>query len=129
MTDIPSYRQEIRGMPLIEQRDYLLALLDIIFDDEGAALADMRRRYGLSPTQARVLCALQRVRPGTPVSVDSLLTAVYGDRHPDDFPTISTLRVTIGNLRKRLAECGAPVAIEALRGVGYVLADPAGDLG
>jgi DNA-binding response OmpR family regulator len=66
--------------------------------------------------------------PGMPVSPQVLLTRVWG---PLFVHYIQTLRVHVGNLRRKIEDQGSGVVIEGIRSVGYrlVVSSPRPDAG
>lgn len=68
----------------------------------------------------RELTVLEKLmeRAGAVVPRDTLEGAVYGY---DDLVQSNTLESHISRLRKHLADCGANVGIQSIRGVGYLL--------
>ena len=60
-------------------------------------------------------------RPGHVVSAEELLEHVW-DENADPFT--QTVRVTVGTLRRKLAEAGAPGLLETVVGQGYRLREP-----
>ncbi|MGH6612864.1 response regulator transcription factor [Sphingomonas sp.] len=79
------------------------------------------KRLDLPRRELLVLAALMR-RRGRTVQRGALEDAVYGF---DDEIQSNTLDSHISRLRRRLAEAGAGVEIHAIRGVGYLLCQPA----
>lgn len=73
----------------------------------------------VSPTgaEAKILSALA-ASPGTMVTKEGLLAAIYGDRHQ---PDSNVLQVLVSRLRKRLAAANCRWEIAVVRGAGYVL--------
>lgn len=69
----------------------------------------------LSPLEFRVLAAMAK-NPGRLHGFADLRAAVWG--HADS-ASISTLQAVIRRLRRKLAEAGAQVRIESVRGMGY----------
>lgn len=68
----------------------------------------------LTPTEARILAAIEYTAPGT-APVADICQYVYGyeyDRHRDD----ALIRVHVANLRRKLGG-----RIQTVRGVGYRL--------
>ena len=61
-------------------------------------------------------------RPGRVVAKADIERAIYAF---DDEVSGNTIEVLVHRLRKRLADAGSRVALETLRGIGYVLRDAA----
>ncbi len=59
------------------------------------------------------------LHPGEVISAEQLLEHVW-DEHADPFT--NTVRVTLSNLRRKLAAAGADEVIETVVGAGYRLA-------
>ncbi|GAA3411683.1 response regulator transcription factor [Streptosporangium vulgare] len=79
------------------------------------------RRLDLSVKEFALLEALLRAGPGF-LSTEELLEQVW-DENADPFT--NTVTVTIGRLRRKL---GSPSVITTTPGVGYRIADPAGEV-
>lgn len=76
----------------------------------------------VSPTayEGKLLSALAAA-PGTVVSSESLLAAIYADRDPAGIPESNVVQVLVGRLRKRMAAANCGWEIVVARGAGYVL--------
>ena len=81
----------------------------------GGQVADLSRR------ELSVLEHLMRRLDGV-VGKELLAEGLYGYAERG---SINSVEVSIHRLRKRLAECGATVKINTLRGVGYLLSETA----
>ena len=76
----------------------------------------------LSRTELQLL-ELFLVNVGTVLAHATIYDRVWGY---DFGPGANSLRVYVGYLRRKLAEAGARPLIQTVRGVGYVLREPAG---
>jgi DNA-binding response OmpR family regulator len=83
---------------------------------------DGQRPLDLSLKEFAVLEALLSAAPG-PLSAERLLQQVW-DENADPFT--KTVQVTISRLRRKLTD---PTVIQTLPGVGYRIADSAGNAG
>jgi DNA-binding response OmpR family regulator len=77
------------------------------------------RRLDLTPKEFALLRYLM-LHPGEVLTPERLLEHVWDDRAD---PFTNTVRVTISNLRRKLAEAGPGQPIETVVGVGYRLAE------
>ena len=87
-----------------------------------AARFDVHRgptRLDLTPKEFALLRYLM-LHPGQVITPERLLEHVW-DEHADPFS--NTVRVTVSNLRRKVAEAGPSQPIETVVGVGYRLAD------
>ncbi len=93
----------------------------LVYDLVNSEAIVAGKRLDLPRRELLVLAALMR-RRGRTVQRGALEDAVYGF---DDEIQSNTLDSHISRLRRRLAEAGAEVEIHAIRGVGYLLCQPA----
>lgn len=84
------------------------------------------RALPLGPLKQRVVLAVLLCQPNTPVSVDVLTDAVWGDDPPRT--ARKNLQVYVSTLRKTLAEAGAAADRITLRPGGYRIAVDAAEL-
>lgn len=77
------------------------------------------RGWGLTTKEERLLEVLLS---RDALSKDSLMAALYCDRHTDDLPELKIVDVFVCKLRKKLAPYG--ITIETLWGRGYAIAEP-----
>jgi DNA-binding response OmpR family regulator len=93
--------------------------LDLDLAARGAEAAG--RKLPLSRREIALLELFLR-RPGRVVAKADIERAIYAF---DDEVTGNTIEVLVHRLRRRLSDAGSRVALETLRGIGYVLRDPA----
>ncbi len=75
----------------------------------------------LTPTEFKLLTQLA-LRPGSPLSRDALLSAIWNTDYVADKRLVDT---HVRNLRRKLRQSGSTLSIYGVRGVGYRLAaDP-----
>ena len=98
-----------------------LALGDLGLEMAARAAESGGRPLALSRRELALLELFLR-RPGRVVAKAEIERAIYAF---DDEVTGNTIEVLIHRLRRRLADGGSRVALETLRGIGYVMRDPA----
>jgi DNA-binding response OmpR family regulator len=98
-----------------------LALGDLGLEMAARAADIGGRPLALSRRELALLELFLR-RPGRVVAKAEIERAIYAF---DDEVTGNTIEVLIHRLRRRLADGGSRVALETLRGIGYVMRDPA----
>ncbi|MEU0482869.1 response regulator transcription factor [Streptosporangium sp. NPDC006013] len=112
----PELLARVRALPHREQGDdtAILQVGDLRLDISRAEARARGRELGLTPKEFGVLRYLM-ARCGHVVSAEELLEHVWGE-HADPFT--NTVRVTVGNLRRKL---GAEGVIETVISRGYRL--------
>jgi DNA-binding response OmpR family regulator len=99
-----------------QQPSFTLGGLRIDFADNIVTVDG--EEVALTPTEYKVLCLLAR-NPGKVITVNHLLTQVWGEGYYDDDSHL--LHVAIGRLRKKIGDdYGNPRYILTRSGVGYV---------
>jgi two-component system response regulator MprA len=86
-------------------------------DPAAHALVGSAGRVALTPTEFRLLAVLV-ARPGVVIRRSALIAAAWPD---GAIVHDNTLDAYLARIRRKLAQAGAPSAIETARGVGYVL--------
>ena len=104
--------REVDGATTLEAAGLRLDLLARRLERDG-------RSVRLPEREAELLAYLMR-RPGQVCTREQILAAVW--RYDHD-PGTNIVQVYVGYLRRRLAELGAPDAIETVRAAGYRLAE------
>ena len=102
-------------------REATLRVGDLTLDPAAQRIDWQERRVDLTAREYRILETLMR-RPGWIVSRDALIENVWGFDFTD---TSNLVEVYIGRIRRKLAESGAPSLIQAVRGAGYLMREPA----
>jgi len=112
-------REDLHGYPHGVEVDAVEGAGDVSIQLLGPVEVSIggRRVDGVS-TKSRAVIAVLASRPGTVVSVDFLIDAVWGERAPASVR--SSLQVHVAKLRKLLARYGAHDLIE-FRRPGYLL--------
>jgi DNA-binding response OmpR family regulator len=95
-----------------------LSFGDVALDVAARAVAVGERQVALSRRELALLELFLR-HPQRVVAKSDIERALYGF---DDEVGANTLEVLVHRLRKRLADGGSRVTIEAMRGIGYLLA-------
>jgi DNA-binding response OmpR family regulator len=98
-----------------------LTLGDIRFDVTARTAHVGKLALSLARREAALLELFLR-RPARVVTKAEIERAIYGF---DDEVTGNTIEVLIHRLRKRLTDAGSRAGLETLRGIGYLLRDPA----
>lgn len=97
--------------------DALLTVRDVSLDPRSRRARVGEREVPLTRTEFDVLAVLM-AEPQRAVGRDDLIDRVWGEWYSDDH----VIDVTMGRLRKKLADAGADELIETLRGVGFRVA-------
>jgi DNA-binding response OmpR family regulator len=101
--------------------DATLTLGNIVLDTRSMSLSIAGTPVELPRHEAGVLAALLAI-PGTLLAKKKLTDAIYSF---DNEVTPNALEAVVSRLRRRLDTNGATVAITAMRGLGYILAERA----
>jgi DNA-binding response OmpR family regulator len=99
------------------RKEQSLAFADVVFDQQRRLVLVNGRVVSLRPREIALLELLMR-RAGEPIHRDTLLSSLY---NLDEEIGSNSLDVHVHHLRRRLAEAGARVSIETVRGHGYAL--------
>lgn len=99
----------------------ILRVADLELDTVKRVATRGGRPVALSPTEYAVLELLMRYA-GQPVSKARIFQSVWGDER-DAFSNV--VEVYVNYLRRKLEAGGASRVIRTVRGVGYVMEDPA----
>lgn len=117
-------RAEVLALPLSEQLDYALGLLDFYLDPVPAFTQGCGALgLGFSVRDIRMLLALDR-RRGQWVSADALQGAAMVDCSSDDWGTLCTVYKRVGSMRRAFDKSKFPVNISQWNGVGYRMCAP-----
>jgi DNA-binding response OmpR family regulator len=98
-----------------------LTLGDLAYDVSARTAAVGGRGLPLSRRELALLDLFLR-RPARVVAKGDIESAIYAF---DDEVSGNTIEVLVHRLRRRLAVSGSRVTLETLRGIGYVMRDPA----
>ncbi|MEO3813727.1 winged helix-turn-helix domain-containing protein [Sphaerisporangium sp. B11E5] len=101
----------------------MVTLGDLVIDRDRQQVSWAGHALPLTRIEREVLDAL--ASPGLRVwTYQQLYERVWGAEYLDD---VSAVRSTVKRLRVKLREAGASIALESMRGVGFFLAEAAGD--
>lgn len=110
--------EKVEEMKPLDAVDYLLGVIEQTDSIKEPGVDECSEiGFEFTPTEARLVRALKRA-DGSPVSKDSLYTAMYFDRTSDDeLPGPKIVDVIVCKIRKKLVG----YKIKTRRGFGYAL--------
>lgn len=101
-------------------KDSVLRLSELTLDPAAQQVQWAGCHIDLTAREYRILEALMR-RPGWVLSRDAIIESIWGFDVPE---TSNVIEVYVGRIRRKLAEQGAPMLIQTVRGAGYRLREP-----
>lgn len=99
-----------------EDVEDLREMIRYLTGDDNQAVFDLIGQYGLTPQEARIFLVLHA--QNGPVSYETILRRAWADRAQDEIPEISSIRVNVHQIRRKVR---ADWVIRSIWGEGFVL--------